>query len=75
MCSDFGEETVLHPGAHFSVKMLSSQYRNSHYKDKRISQLSYLYNGNPHTWNDGPYIEMASQSSIPFAQIPQSVDQ
>ena len=36
--------------------MLSYQYRNSHYEYKMVSWLSYLYNGNPHTWNDHLYI-------------------
>ena len=32
------------------MKMLSCQYRDSHYKYKTVSQLPCLYNGNPHTW-------------------------
>ena len=38
--------------------MLSYQRDNSHHKDKSVSQLSYLYNVNPHTWKDLLYIEM-----------------
>ena len=32
-------------------------YMDSHYKDKMVSWLSYLYNGDPHTWKDCLYIE------------------
>ena len=38
-------------GGHLNMKMLSYQYSDSYYK------LSYQYNGNPHTWEDGLYIE------------------
>ena len=31
---------------------------DSHYKDKTVSQPSYLYNGNRLTWKDGLYVEM-----------------
>ena len=34
-----------HPGAWFNIKMLSYQYRKSHYGDKTILQPSYLHNG------------------------------
>ena len=37
--------------------MPSYQYRNSHCKDKTVSWPSYLYNENPDTWKDSPYIE------------------
>ena len=39
------------------MKVLSYQYRDSHYKDKTVSQHSYLHNGNPHTRKDHVYIE------------------
>ena len=39
-----------------NIKMLY-QYRDSHYKDLTISDLSHLYNVNPHTWKDHLYIE------------------
>ena len=42
--------------------MSSYQYRDSHYKDKTVSQLSYLHNRNPHTWKDHLYIEIRSRS-------------
>ena len=35
-----------------------SRYGDSHDKDKTVSWLSYLYNGNQHTWKDCLYIEM-----------------
>ena len=40
-------EIIWKPGGHFNIKMLSYQYR---VKDKTVSQPSYLYHGNPHTW-------------------------
>ena len=39
-----------------NIKMVSYQYKNSHYKTKTVAQLE-IYNGNPHTWKDCPYIE------------------
>ena len=47
-------------GGRLDIKMLSYQYRNSHYKDKIVSWPSYLYNENPHSWNDRLYIETGS---------------
>ena len=38
-----------------NIKMQSYQYRNSHYKDKTVSWLSYIYNGNIHTWKHSLY--------------------
>ena len=43
------------------IKMLSYQYRNSHYKDKTTSRLSYLYEGNSYTRKDGLHIETAPE--------------
>ena len=40
------------------VKTPSYQYRNSHYKDKTVSWLSYLYNEDSHIWKDYLYVEM-----------------
>ena len=37
--------------------MSSYQYRRSHYKDKTLSWLSYLYKVNAHTWIDSFHIE------------------
>ena len=51
-------------GAGLNIKMSSFQYRNFHYKDKTVIRLSYLYNGNPHTWKDSLYIEMGPCLSI-----------
>ena len=34
------------------------QYWDSRYKDKIVSQPSYLYNRNPNTWIDSFYTEM-----------------
>ena len=39
-------------------KMSFYQYRNSHYKDETVSQLSYSYDGRTYTWKDGLYIEI-----------------
>ena len=44
-------------------KMLFYKYRNSHYKDKPISQPSYPYDGNTYTWKDGLYIEIDQMMS------------
>ena len=44
---------------HLNIKMLSYQFRYSHYFDKMISQPYHLYNGNTHTWKDCLYIKMA----------------
>ena len=35
------------PGPHPNVHMSSYQYRNSRFKDKTVSRLSYIYNVNP----------------------------
>ena len=43
-------------GGHLIMKTLSYQYRNSNYKDKMVSQPSYLH-VNPCTWKDSLYIE------------------
>ena len=42
------QEFQLHR-AHLNTKMSSYQNKNSHYKGKMVSQLSYLYNGYPIT--------------------------
>ena len=39
-------------GGCFNVKMLSHQYKDSHHTDNTVTKLSYLYNGDPHTWKD-----------------------
>ena len=44
-------------GDHINIK-ISYQYRNCHDKDNTVSWLSYLYNGNAHTWKDCLYVEM-----------------
>ena len=47
-------------GASFFIqKMLFYPYRNSHYKDKTVSWLSYLYNRNHCTWKNYLDIETA----------------
>ena len=46
----------LSSGSHFNTKMPSHQFRDSHYRDKIVSQPSYFYNGNTHTWKDSLYI-------------------
>ena len=45
-------------GGHFSINMLSYCYRNSHFKDKMVSQLSYLSDGNNPVWKDGLHVDM-----------------
>ena len=40
------------PGRRLNKKTLSYQKRDPHDKDKTVSQLSYLYYENPHTWED-----------------------
>ena len=42
----------LTSGGRFSIKMLSYHNRNFHYKDKMVSRLFNLYNGNPYTGLD-----------------------
>ena len=48
-----------------TIKMSPYQYRNLYYKDKTVSRPSYLYNGNPHTWKDGLYIEKEHRILVP----------
>ena len=45
------------PRGCIDIKMLSYRNRNSHHKDKTVSRPSYLYNGNPYTWNEQLYVE------------------
>ena len=49
------------PGAHFNIKMWSYQYRDSNDKYKKVSWLSYFYNGVPHTCL---YIEMIPRGAV-----------
>ena len=42
-------------------------YRDSHYKDKRVVEPSYLCNGNTQTWKDRLYIE--TRPSIPVTKM------
>ena len=59
--------------AHLNITMSSCQYRNSHCKDKAVSRLSDLYNGNPipgkvaYILNQGP--ELAPELRICVPQI------
>ena len=46
------------PDARLNIKMLTYQYRDSHYKYKAVSQPCYLYNRNAHTWKESLYIEI-----------------
>ena len=46
----------------FNIMMSSYQYRDSHYKDKRVSRQSYLHNGHPHTSKDRLYVETGPSS-------------
>ena len=47
--------------------MLSYQYRHSHYKDKTVSRLSYLYNGIPYTWKYGPGVGFIKAPFVNFS--------
>ena len=40
------------PWGQLNIKMMSYQYRDSHYKEKTASWQSYLCNGNPYTKKD-----------------------
>ena len=46
------------------IKMSSYQHRYSNYKDKIVLRLQYLYNGNIHTWKDGPHLETAPNLNL-----------
>ena len=48
---------IMKPMGYLSLTMPSDQHWNSHYKDKMVMRLSYLYNGNPCTQTDGLSIE------------------
>ena len=57
----FGQCNVqlfMDTGDHVSIK-LCYQYRDPHYKNKTVSWLSYLYNGNNCIGKDSLYIETA----------------
>ena len=43
----------LCPGDRLNIKMSSYQYKDSRFKDKTVSQPSYLYNAIHHTLKDG----------------------
>ena len=45
-------DTRNEPGHHFSMKMSSYHYRNSHDKDKTVPWPSCLHNGNSYIWKD-----------------------
>ena len=47
-----------------ACKILFYQNRNSHYKDKTVSQPSFPYNGNNYNWKDGLYIETGRWSLV-----------
>ena len=69
--------STLNPpiGDWFSIKMLSYQYRDSHYKDKTVLRLSYLCNGSPYTGETvfvywiGPQVSNAKEDPSPFEQL------
>ena len=48
-----GGVSLLLPWGGFDIKMLSYQYRNSHYEYNIVSWPSYLYNGNSQIVKDG----------------------
>ena len=41
-----------------NLKMLSYQHGNLHYKDKTVSRAINIYEWNPSTYNEGPYISL-----------------
>ena len=49
---------------YFDTKRSLCPCRNSHYKDKTVSQLSDLYNGNPDSREEGLYIERVSAARM-----------
>ena len=49
----FWKVKTLSSGGYLNIKMPSYKYRDSHYKGKTVSSLSYSYNENAHTWKDG----------------------
>ena len=51
---------------HLNIKIPSHQYRNSHYKDNIVSQLSFHHNENPHTLKKHPYIKTGSMRTLPI---------
>ena len=52
---------IERPECRLNTKTPSYQYRNSHYKNMKGWQPFYLYNGRPHTWKDGLYIETGTR--------------
>ena len=51
------------PGGSFNIKIMSYQYKDSHYKDT-MAWDRHIYNGNHHTWNDSLYIERGPKASF-----------
>ena len=51
---------ILKPGDRLSIKMLSYEYRDYHYKCKTVSQSPYIYNGIPYAQKDSVSIETGS---------------
>ena len=51
-----------------NMKMSFYQYRNSHYKNKMVSQASYFYNGNSYTWKGGLYIKISPLNSMSYTK-------
>ena len=45
------------PRGRLNIKMLFYHYGDPHVQDKTVSRPSYLQHGNPHTWENGLYIE------------------
>ena len=60
----------INSGGFININMLSYPYRHSHYKDKMVSWLSYLYNGNPYTEEDC-LIETGPCLFVPYLHQPQ----
>ena len=49
-----------------NVLKMSYPYVDFHNEDKMVSQLCYIYNGNPFTWNDDLYIETPPPKKKPW---------
>ena len=57
LCLAWGGRVVKDPVGCLNIKMLSYHFRNSHGKDKTVSQPSCLYNGTPYMQRDSNCID------------------
>ena len=56
-------QLFMDTGDHVSIK-ICYQYRDPHYKNKTVSWLSYIYNGNNYIGKDSLYIETGPDSPM-----------